>query len=94
MLEYQNIKIFLQQAMFQIGLKKFMWLKKIKSLCHEPMLLVILKVKKLLKRFTKKDCKKTNQKELRVEKLKKEKAINYMLNGNATIVFLIVGLIE
>ena len=24
MLEYQNIKIFLQQAMFQIGLKKFM----------------------------------------------------------------------
>ena len=24
MLEYQNIKIFLKQAMFQIGLKKFM----------------------------------------------------------------------
>ena len=94
MLEYQNIKIFLQQAMFQIGLKKFMWLKKIKSLCGELMLLVILKVKKFLKRFTKKDCKKTNKKELRVEKLKKEKAINYMLNGNAMIVFLIVRLIE
>ena len=94
MLEYKNIKIFLQQAMFQIGLKKFMWLKKIKSLCRELMLLVFLKVKKFLKRFTKKDCKKTNKKELRVEKLKKEKAINYMLNGNAMIVFLIVRLIE
>ena len=94
MLEYQNIKIFLKQAMFQIGLKKFMWLKKIKSLCRELMLLVILKVKKFLERFTKKDCKKTNKKELRVEKLKKEKAINYMLNGNAMIVFLIVRLIE
>ena len=27
MLEYQNIKIFLQNAMLQIGPKKFLWLK-------------------------------------------------------------------
>ena len=27
MLKYQNIKLFLQKAMFQIGLKKFFWLK-------------------------------------------------------------------
>ena len=33
------------------------------------MLLVILKTKKLLERFTKKNCKKTNQKEFRVEKV-------------------------
>ena len=37
------------------------------------MLLVILKLKKLLKRFTKKNCKKTNQKEFRVEKVIKRK---------------------
>ena len=34
MWEYQNIKIFLQMAMFQIGLAKIMWLKKLKILCH------------------------------------------------------------
>ena len=37
------------------------------------MLLVILKVKKLLERFTKKNCKKTNQKEFRVQKIIKRK---------------------
>ena len=42
----------LQKAIFQIGLKKFLWLKK---------LLVILKAKKLLERFMKKNCKKTNK---------------------------------
>ena len=35
------------------------------------MLLVILKVKKLLERSTKKELQKTNQKEFRVEKVKK-----------------------
>ena len=37
------------------------------------MLLVILKEKKLLERFTKKNCKKTNQKKFRVEKVIKRK---------------------
>ena len=32
MLEYQNRKIFLQQFMFQIGLRKFLLLKKIQTL--------------------------------------------------------------
>ena len=40
---------------FQIDLKKFLRLKKLKILCHGHMLLVILTVKKLLKRFTKKE---------------------------------------
>ena len=44
LLEYQNIKTFLQIGMFKIGLKKFV--------------LVILQAKKLLERFTKKNCKK------------------------------------
>ena len=31
-LEYQNIKIYLRKAMFEICLKKFLWLKKLKIL--------------------------------------------------------------
>ena len=51
LLEHQNIKTFLQKAMFQIGLKKFLLLKKLKILFCGPMLLVILKTKKLLGRY-------------------------------------------
>ena len=46
LLEYQNIKTFLQKAMFQIGLKKFLWLKKLKTLCRGHILLVTLTEKK------------------------------------------------
>ena len=31
LLEYQNIKTILWKAMLQIGLKKFLWLKKLKT---------------------------------------------------------------
>ena len=72
LLEYQNIKIFLEMVMFQISLKKFLWLKELKTLCRGHMLLVILKVKTFLERFAKKNCKK-NLKELRVEKVIKTK---------------------
>ena len=58
LLEYQNIKTFLQKAMFQIDLKKFLLLQKLKILCHGHMLLVILKAKKLLERFAKENCEK------------------------------------
>ena len=51
-------KIFLQKSMFQIDMKKFLLLQKSKILFREHMLLVILKAKKLLERFTKKNCKK------------------------------------
>ena len=51
MLEYQNIKVFLQKLMFQIGLKQFLWLKTVKTLCREHMLLVILTEKKFLERL-------------------------------------------
>ena len=64
LLEYQNIKTFLQKSMIQIGWKKFLLLQKLKILLHGYMLLVILKVKKLLKRFTKKNCKKQVNKSL------------------------------
>ena len=32
--DHLNINIFLQMTMFQIGLK-FLWLKKLKTLCHD-----------------------------------------------------------
>ena len=41
LLEYQNIKTFLQKIVFQIGLKMFLLLKKLKILCRGHMLLVI-----------------------------------------------------
>ena len=62
LLEYQNIKHFCKKAMFQIGLKKFLLLQKLKALYRGNMLLVILKAKKLLERFTKKNCKKNESK--------------------------------
>ena len=65
-LEYQNIKIFLKKVTVQVGLEKVLWLKKLKTLFHGHALLIILMEKKLLKRFTKTNCKKTNQKELRI----------------------------
>ena len=58
------------------------------------MLLVILMVKKLLERFTKKNCKKQIKKNLELKKLQKEKTINYMLNVKAAIILLTVGLIK
>ena len=94
MLEYQNIKTLLQKAIFKIGLEKLLLLKMLKTLWRGHLLLVTLKAEKLLEHFNKKELQKTNQTEFRVEKWWKEKAINYMLNGKATIILLTVGLIK
>ena len=58
MLEYQNKKTFLLKDILQIGLKKFLWLKKLKIQFHGHMLLMISKVNKLMKYFMKKNYKK------------------------------------
>ena len=68
MQEFQNIKTFLQKAMFQIGLKKFLLLQKLKILFRGHMLLVILKAKNLFEHFTKKNCKKQIKKSLEFKK--------------------------
>ena len=60
------MKIFLQKAMFQIG-PKCLWLKNLKTLCRGHMFLVLLTLKKLLERFTKKELQKTNQKQFMKE---------------------------
>ena len=60
LLEYQNIKTFLQKAKFQIDLKELKTLCRshmFRSHCAVAILLVILKAKKLLGRFTKKNDK-------------------------------------
>ena len=67
LLEYQNIKTFLQMVTFQLGLKKFSWLKNLKILCRGHILLMILTEKKLLERFTKMNCKKQIKKNLELK---------------------------
>ena len=60
--------LFWQKTMFQIGLKKFSWLKRLQTLCHEHMFLVILMEKKLFECFPKENCKKQIKKCLELKK--------------------------
>ena len=50
-----------------------LWLKKLKILCRRHMLLMILMGEKFLELFMKKNCKKTNQKKFKIEKVIKRK---------------------
>ena len=68
LLEYQNIKTFLESTMFQIALRKFLLLKKLKTLYCGHIFLVILKAKKMLELFTKKNYKKQIKKSLELKK--------------------------
>ena len=67
LIEYQNQRI-LQKTMFKVGLKKVFVLQKLKILFRGHMLLVTLKAKKLLERFTKDNWKKQFEKTLRLRK--------------------------
>ena len=57
-------KIVLLKDILQIGLKKFLLLKKIKRQYHGHMLLMILMLKKLFEHFIKKNCKNQNKNNL------------------------------
>ena len=85
MLEDQNIRMFFQKVTLQIGMNKFLWLKKLKILCCGYLLSVILMEKRLLEHFRKRNCKKQIKKNLELKKSSREKVINYMLNGKVTI---------
>ena len=63
--KYKNIS---QKVTLQTDLKKFLRLKRLKTLRRGHMLSVILTVKKLLERFRKKNCKKQIKKSLELEK--------------------------
>ena len=69
-------------------------IKKVKSTVLWTYVISDLKSEEIVGTFYEKELLKTNQKELRVEKVITQKAINYMLNGRATIVILRVGLIK
>ena len=60
--------------MFQIGLKKFLWLKKFKnSIVLWTYVIFDLKVEETVAKFYGKELQKTNQKEFRVEQVIKRK---------------------
>ena len=69
----KDAKFKIGDVIFQIGLKKFLWLKKWKILCHRLILLMILMEKKLLEHCTKKKLRKVNQKEFTIKKVIKGK---------------------
>ena len=48
----------------------------------------------IIRTFYEKELQKTNQKEFRIEKVIKEKVVNYMLHGKVMIIYLIAGLIK
>ena len=73
MLEYQIIKTFFGKDYVQIWSEEVFVIRKVKNTGSGHMLFVILKSKRLLERFTKKNRKKTNQKGFTVEKVKKRK---------------------
>ena len=94
----ENVRISKYKSIFAKGFvtnwsEEVFVVAKVKKTVYGQMLLVILKVKKLLERFAKKEFQKINQKEFRVEKVIK-KVINYMLNGKAMIILLTVELIK
>ena len=92
-IEFQNIRTFLLKDMLQIGQKKFLLLVGLKMQLCERMQLMIWMVKKLLKVFMKKNCKRLVKKISEYKKYIKENVINCMSNGKSIIIILIVGLI-
>ena len=92
MSEFQSTKIFLLEAILQIGLKKFLSLKKVKNTVSWTYVISDLNGEEIIGGFYEKELPKTNQKDLRIEKVGKE--TNCMSNGKDIIILLIAGLIK
>ena len=86
MLEDQKIRMFLQKVTLQIGLNKFLWVKKLQILCCGHLLSLILMEKRLLEHFREKNCKKQIKQNLEMKKWSREKVINYILNETGMII--------
>ena len=65
--QLSKFKNIFQKATPQVGQKEFLLLKKLKILCRGHLLLAVLKEKKLLERFTKKNCKNQIKKSLELK---------------------------
>ena len=72
LLEYQDIKTFLQKVILQIGLKKSLLLKSYKTVPWKYVINV-LNGRETVETFYKNESQKTNQKEFRIEKVIKKK---------------------
>ena len=72
-LEYEDINTFLQKVTLPICLKKFLWLKKLKKTIPWTNVINDLNGEEIVGTFYEKDLQKTNQKELRIEKVIKRK---------------------
>ena len=68
-LEYQNIKICLKKVMFQIDLKKFLWVKEVENVLPWTNVISDPNREEIIKTFYKKDLQKTNQKQFDVKKV-------------------------
>ena len=73
MLEYQNIKRFLQKAMFQIGLKKVLMIKKVKNTVLWKYVISDLNGEEILGTCYEEELQKTNQNEFRRSNEKKRR---------------------
>ena len=73
LLEYQNIKVFLQEVTLQICLKKFLWLRKLKNTGPWVHDINDLNREETVGTIYENKLQKIIQKELRIEKLIKRK---------------------
>ena len=73
LLEFQNVKTFLQKFTLQIGLKNFLWLKKVKNTILWTYVISDLKGEETVGTFHENALQKTNQNEFRIEKVIKKK---------------------
>ena len=73
LLEFQNIKTFLQKFTLQIGLKNFLWLKKVKNTILWTYVISDLKGEETVGTFYENALQKTYQNEFRIEKVIKKK---------------------
>ena len=73
LLEYQNIKIFLPKVTLQFGLKRFLWLKKVKDTLPWTYVINDLNGEEIVGTFYSIELEETNQEEIRIEKVFKRK---------------------
>ena len=72
----------------QIDLKNFFLIKKAKNTVPWTYVINDLNSEEIIGTFYEKELQKTNQQEFRIEKVIKEKVINYMSNGKIMVVHL------
>ena len=68
MLEDQNIKTFLQKATLQIGLKRFLWFKKVKKTVWWTFVIKYLNGEDIVRTFCEKSCKRQIKQSLELKK--------------------------